>query len=415
MDRRLSRIGFVLPSLLAMLLAMLLLAACGGVAQGDAAGASPTGTPRAAAASASPSPGSTPTQASATAAASPTSQPTAAQQAAGSAAATGLGSFSGAIRQVAQQVKPGVVQITNVQTQLDQFNQPYTVPAGVGSGVIYDDQGHILTNAHVVEGAQKLQVSLPDGRSFQGKLIGADPQTDLAVVQISGSNLPRAKLGSSASLQVGDWVVAIGNSLALPGGPTVTAGVVSALDRTVQEPGSTSGTAGPFLFDVIQTSAPINPGNSGGPLVDLNGNVVGIDTLVASQTSSGETVQGIGFAIAIDTAKPIADQLVASGQVVHPYLGISYVPLNPAIAAQLGISQTEGVVVNQVVAGSPAARAGLQHLDVITQIEGTALKTDSDLAKLLNSHKPGDTVTLTVLRNGQTQNLSVTLGQRPTS
>ncbi len=150
--------------------------------------------------------------------------------------AISLGDFSTAIRQVSQQVRPAVVQITNEQTVMTRSNQAYTVPAGVGSGVLYDQQGHILTNAHVVSGAQQLLVSLPDGRSFTAKLIGADTQTDLAVVQISGTNLPVAKLGDSNQLQVGDWVVAIGNALALPGGPTVTAGVVSALGRTVEEP-----------------------------------------------------------------------------------------------------------------------------------------------------------------------------------
>ncbi|MDA8216009.1 MAG: trypsin-like peptidase domain-containing protein, partial [Dehalococcoidales bacterium] len=231
--------------------------------------------------------------------------------------------FQNSISQVAKDVKPAVVQITNQQeVQTSQSNQPYVVPAGVGSGVIYDDQGHILTNAHVVEGANQLLVSLPDGRSFEGKLIGSDAQTDLAVVKIDGSNLPVAKLGDSTQLQVGDWLVAIGNALALPGGPTVTAGVVSALGRTVQEPADQSGTPGPFLFDVIQTDAPINPGNSGGPLVNLNGQVIGINTLVAGQAETGVQAQGIGFAIAISTAKPIADELVANGKVVHPYLGI---------------------------------------------------------------------------------------------
>src|SRR5690242_19615660 len=188
-----------------------------------------------------------------------------------------------AIRQVAGQVRPVIVQITNLQQQPGQFlSRGATVPAGVGSGVIYDAQGHVLTNNHVVAGAQQLQVSLPDRRSFAARVVGADPQTDLAVLQIQGDNLPIAQLGDSSQLQVGDWVVAIGNALALPGGPTVTQGVVSATGRTVQEPpsgqgpggagpaGGTGGTAaGPFLFDLIQTDAPINPGNSGGPLVDL--------------------------------------------------------------------------------------------------------------------------------------------------
>jgi serine protease Do len=329
------------------------------------------------------------------------------------AAPAGGGDLRTLIRQVAQQVKPAVVQITNEQVQLDQSNQPFTVPAGVGSGVIYDNQGHILTNNHVIEGAQNLSVALPDGAIYPGKLIGADPKTDLAVVQISGSNLPVAQLGDSTQLQVGDWVVAIGNALALQGGPTVSVGVVGALGRTVQEPGSDQNSQGPYLFDVIQTDAPINPGNSGGPLVNLDGQVIGINTLVAGQAEPGVQAQGIGFSIAIGTAKPIADELVATGHVIHPFVGISYVPLNQAIAQQLGITAKTGVVVAEVVSGSPAAAAGLQPRDTITALDGTALATESTFAQLLNKRKVGDVVTLTVLRGKQTLQLKVTLADQP--
>jgi serine protease Do len=205
-----------------------------------------------------------------------------------------------------------------------------------------------------------------------------------------------------------------------------TAGVVSALGRTVQEPDSPSpqggggpgqqpqaqGQApGPFLFDVIQTDAPSNPGNSGGPLLDLEGRLVGINTLVAGQAEPGVQAQGIGFSIAIDTAKPIADQLVASGRIAHPFLGIQYVPINPAIARQLGVQVKDGVVVGQVQPGSPAAAGGVQPRDVITQIDGQALQGDSSLAESVNAHKPGDTITLTILCGNQQLNLRVTLGQ----
>ncbi|MFN8474065.1 MAG: trypsin-like peptidase domain-containing protein [Anaerolineae bacterium] len=323
--------------------------------------------------------------------------------------------FSTAVRNVSDQVRPAVVQITNEQSQVNQLDQSFNVPTGVGSGVIYDNQGHILTNNHVIAGAQQLLVSLPDGRSFPAKPVGADPQTDLAVVQISGDNLPTAQLGDSRQLGVGDWVVAIGNALALEGGPTVTAGVVSALGRTIQEPGDTPTSSGPFLFDVIQTSAPINPGNSGGPLINLNGQVVGINTLVAGQSEPGVPAQGIGFAIAISTAKPIADQLVSSGHVDHPYVGIMYAPLNPAIARQLNTQQAQGVVIQQVVQGTPAAAAGLRARDVITAIDGNQIKGGTDLAEALSSHKPGDTVTLTVNRNGANQDVKVKLGTMPAS
>jgi serine protease Do len=342
-------------------------------------------------------------------------QQTASPQTEQSSAAPAADGFASSIRQVTEAVKPSVVQITNEQTQFNFFSQQSnTVPAGVGSGIILDKEGHILTNNHVIAGASKLLVSLPDGRSFKAKLIGQDPQTDLAVVQISGENLPVAKIGDSSKLQVGDWVVAIGNALALPGGPTVTAGVVSALGRTVQEPSTSSG-PGPFLFDVIQTDAPINPGNSGGPLVNLNDEVIGINTLVAgSAGASGIQAQGIGFAISISTAKPIAEQLIANGKVVHAYLGIVYQPINPAIASQLGLQETHGVIIVQVDPGSPAANAGLQAQDVITQIDNQKLVGESDLAKFLSNHKPGDTVTLTVYRGNQKKEIKVTLGQAPT-
>ncbi|GAC1548992.1 MAG: trypsin-like peptidase domain-containing protein [Herpetosiphon sp.] len=323
--------------------------------------------------------------------------------------------FTTVIRDVAKRVKPAVVQITNLrQVQADQVSHPFTVPAGTGSGVIYDDQGHILTNNHVVQGAEQLQVSLPSGESYPAKLIGTDPQTDLAVVQVQTSNLPVAQLGDSRQLQSGDWVVAIGNALALEGGPTVSQGVVSALNRTVQEPGQ-NGAAGPFLFDMIQTDAPINPGNSGGALINLQGQVVGINTLVAGQAEPGVQAQGIGFAIGIDTAKPIADELVKNGHIVHPYLGIRYSAMNPAIAAQLNLKLKEGVVVGAVEPNSPASQAGIIPKDVITAADDQPLKGESALSYALNKHQPGDKVVLTVLRNGQSTKLDVTLGTRPTA
>jgi serine protease Do len=316
------------------------------------------------------------------------------------------------VRDVATRVRPAVVQITSQQLQLDQFNQPFTVPAGVGSGVIYDAQGHILTNAHVVQGANGLLVALPDGRSFTGNLVGADPQTDVAVVQINGDNLPVAELGEASALQVGDWVVAIGNALALPGGPTVTQGVVSALNRSVQEPG-TPQTGGPLLVGLVQTDAPINPGNSGGALANLQSQVIGINTLVAGLAEPGVQAQGIGFAISIDAAKLIADELVATGHAVHPYIGISIVPLSPTLAAQIGTDARTGVIVTQVASGSPAAQAGMQPRDVITAIDGQPLSNDMVLAESLARHNVGDALTLSVERGSQPLQLTLTLGTHP--
>ena len=333
------------------------------------------------------------------------------------------GDLATAIIQVANTVKPGVVEITNEQTSVSQLSQP--IPVGTGTGFIYDNQGHILTNNHVVEGANQLVVTLPDGRTFKGsdvKTVGTDPLTDLAVLQITGSNLPSIQLGDSSQLQVGQWVVAVGYALGLEGQPTVTDGVVSALGRTVQEPSSNSGpgssqssAAGPYLFDVIQTNAAINPGNSGGPLTDLNGRVVGINTLVAGQAEPGIQAEGIGFAIGINTAKKVADQIVSTGHATHAYMGIEYVPLTPTVAAQMNVTATQGALIQAVVPGSPAEKAGLQKGDIITQIDGKQLSTDSALAEIVDTHKPGDTVTLTVQRGGQTQSIKLTLGTHPAS
>jgi len=230
------------------------------------------------------------------------------------------------------------------------------VPQGAGTGFIIDPSGVIVTNNHVVEGAQSLRVVLPppDNRSFDAQLVGRDPQTDLAVIKIGASNLPMVPLGNSAALRPGDWVVAIGNALDLTGGPTVTQGVVSATGRDAQEPPTASApnTAGPTLYDLIQTDAAINPGNSGGPLVDLQGQVVGINTLGSLQA------QGIGFAISIDGAKPIIDQLRQGGTVTRAYLGIGGLSVTPPIAAQLGLQRTDGVVVQQLRPRRPGGGGG---------------------------------------------------------
>jgi S1-C subfamily serine protease len=326
---------------------------------------------------------------------------------------TPAGPFRSLVYQVTEIVKPAVVQVTNEQMVPGSFLPGTAIPAGVGSGIIYDPAGYVLTNNHVVEGAYTLIVSLADGRTFQATLVGRDPVTDLAVIRISGDNLPVAELGDSKAMRVGDWVVAIGNALDLPGGATVTAGVVSALGRTIQEPSDTqSQTQGPFLFDLIQTDAAINPGNSGGPLANMDGQVIGINTLGSGQTQQGVSTQNVNFAISMATAKPIADQLVKTGKVVHPYLGASYVPLTPALIARYGFPVPYGVVVTGVATGSPAAKAGLQTQDLITDADGQPLKTESALALIIHQHQPGDTLTLSVVRSTQKMTIEVTLGEQ---
>lgn len=324
-------------------------------------------------------------------------------------------------------VRPAVVQVSNQkQVQPQQSNRPVPETQGIGSGVIYDPSGLVITNNHVVAGADTLLVGLPDGRSFQATVVGTDAETDLAVLRINGPNLPVATLGTASGVMTGDWVVAIGNALALSGGPTVTQGIVSATGRAIQVPsesgppgpstpsaGGQSTQAGTFLFDLIQTDAPINPGNSGGPLVDLAGTVIGINTVVAAATAQGQPVEGIGFAISVDTVKSIAGQLVATGRAVHPFLGITYAPLNPAVAASLKAPVDHGMFVLSVTANSPAAQAGIQQGDIILSIDGQQLTGESSLGQIINQHKPGDTIQLSILRNGQPRNVQVTLGQVP--
>lgn len=262
---------------------------------------------------------------------------------------------------VAAVVRPAVVSIT-FQIAPSIFLQP--VPQeGAGSGVIFDAKGYILTNNHVVEGAQNIKVTLPDGRTFDGTTVGRDPVTDLAVVKIAGDNLPIASFGDSGKLRIGEWVVAIGNALALEGGPTVTQGVVGALGRSIQEEN------GNVLDDMIQTDAAINPGNSGGPLVNMAGEVVGINTVVASDA------QNIGFAISINTARPVMESILAQGRVIRPYMGVSTQTVTAAVASQYGLSVNQGALVTQVTRNAPAAQAGLRAGDVISRLDGTQITT----------------------------------------
>ncbi|NWJ47545.1 MAG: trypsin-like peptidase domain-containing protein [Chloroflexi bacterium] len=335
------------------------------------------------------------------------------------------------VTQNAEKNRPAVVQITTMQNASTSSRvSPFSgnsssspIQTGVGSGVIYDASGYILTNYHVVNGADSLLVSLPDGRSFDGTVVGKDMITDLAVVKIDagGASLPVAELGDSSQLKVGDGVVAIGNALALPGGPTVTAGVVSALDRSVTEPSTSGGNSlrsntasGPQLYDLIQTDAAINPGNSGGALLDMQGKVIGINTLVAGQAEAGYQAEGIGFAISINQAKLIIDQLVATGKVDHAFLGISFQPLTPAEAKKLSLATGQGgSVVMQVQSGSPAAQAGISNGDVIISIDGQKIIGESTLGEIISQHKPGDKVKLEIIgSNSQSRTVEVTLGLR---
>ncbi len=308
------------------------------------------------------------------------------------------------ITEVVEAVMPAVASIVVGTVSYNIFLQPVPTEQA-GSGVIIDDRGYIITNNHVVEGAESIAVTLPDGRTFDAALVGTDPLTDLALIKIEGDSLPTAVFGNSSEVRVGDWVVAIGNALALKGGATVTVGVISALGRTIE---AESGWA---LYDVIQTDAAINPGNSGGPLINLQGEVVGINTAKISAIE----VSGVGFAMSADTARPVVTELIAKGYVSRPYLGISLVTVTPAIARSYDLATEVGAMVYRVVTGTPADRAGLRANDVITRTDGETVTTADDVVLAIRAHDIGDKIEITYLRGSREITTSATLVERPRS
>ena len=306
------------------------------------------------------------------------------------------------ITDVVDEVNPAVASIVVGTVTYDWWGQ--SVPSQqAGSGIIIDKRGYIVTNNHVVEGATSITVSLPDGRSFNATIVGTDSATDLAVIKIDGDNLPTASFGNSSALRAGDWVVAIGNALALDGGPTVTAGVVSAMGRTIQED------SGVTLYDLIQTDAAINPGNSGGPLINLNGEVIGINTAKVSSVD----VSGVGFAISSDSAKPVVDELITKGYVSRPYLGASPVTVTSAIANYYRLGTDTGALLSQIAQNGPAAKAGLKVGDVITTVDGKSITTADDLIKAIRSRSIGDTIQVAFYRGNNLQSAAVTLAENP--
>lgn len=275
--------------------------------------------------------------------------------------------------------------------------QPEFRQRGTGSGVIFRADGYILTNYHVVDGADRVLVTLNHAQEYQAHVVGRDPKTDLAVLRIQALEpLPVATLGDSDALQVGDWVVAIGNPFGLD--QTVTAGIVSAKGRVIG--------AGPY-DDFIQTDASINPGNSGGPLLNMRGEVVGINTAIVPHG------QGIGFAIPINTAKPLIPQLVSTGTVTRGYLGLSMQTLTPALTQTLQLPDRQGALVSAVTHGSPAARTGLQRGDVIVSFDGKQVESAHDLATLVAGTPVGQNVSVLVLRDGSKQTVTLTIGRMP--
>jgi S1-C subfamily serine protease len=261
---------------------------------------------------------------------------------------------------------------------------------GQASGIIVNGRrGYVLTNAHVVQGARSIRVTLSSGRRLRGKVLGVDALTDIAVVQVPGGGLPQAELGSSDRLPVGSWVAAVGNPFGLDN--TVTAGVLSAKGRTI------AGEGGAPVTDLLQTDAPINEGNSGGALIDLRGQVVGMPTAIV------EYAQGIGFAVAIDTAKRVLVELIRRGRVAHAWLGIGAVDR----------PQDDSVAVQSVAPNSPAARAGLRTGDVVMAVGGRRIRSSDDIAGIIRAHRPGDKVAVVVRRGQRQTKLTARLGEAP--
>src|SRR5213082_13864 len=317
-----------------------------------------------------------------------------------------------------RQASPAVANILTKATEYDFFMDPVPVE-GAGSGFVIDARGYILTNFHVVEGAQSIEVVLGDQSRYPAKFIGADQRNDVALVKIEpkGNHLVALSLGDSTSLQVGQKVLAIGNPFGFQS--TLTTGVVSALGRTVQTSQTT------FIDEAIQTDAAINRGNSGGPLINTHGEVIGINSAIYTPTG---TTAGIGFAIPINTAKRIAHDLITDGRVHQAFLGVETIPINESFAEALGLPAQEGLLVQTTTRGGPAAQAGIKGGDrvsqagirrfyiggdIISAIDGQKVSSPLDVNLVLNRKRPGDTVSVSLFRGGKKMDVPVKLGERP--
>lgn len=312
---------------------------------------------------------------------------------------------------VAKKVEPSVVSLRVEKVQVLEdfegffFGSPVQRVEGIGSGVIFRSDGLIITNSHVVEDADKIIVTFFNGREVKGKVVGRDSENDIAVVKVDETNLPEAEFGSIKDVEVGELVVAIGSPMGFD--YTVTAGVVSALNRTVTA--AEESNLHRTFIDLIQTDAPINPGNSGGALCDREGKVIGINTLIAT-TSQG--YQGIGFAIPIDTAIDVAEQLLEEGRVEHPFLGISGTDLTKEMAEEKGLSVMEGAIVVQVIPGTPAEQAGIKRSDVIVSFEDRSIGSMDELLKEVRQHHVGDEVKIGVIRDSRKLTFQVKLAEK---
>jgi S1-C subfamily serine protease len=312
---------------------------------------------------------------------------------------------------------PSVVNITSTTVAFDFFYG--AVPQkGMGSGFVIDGEGHILTNYHVIEGARQVEVTTSDKSKYKAQVIGVDPPHDLAVIQIPNSKVTAAEIGDSKSLVVGQKVFAIGNPFGLSG--TMTRGIISSIRSVRGEHG--------FIDEAIQTDAAINPGNSGGPLLNSHGQVIGINSMIL--TGGAEQSAGIGFAIPINTAKAVLDDLVHLGHARYPTLGVRTLPIGPDLADQMGLAADSGLLIIQVVQGSAAERAGLRGGteraflgntpiaiggDLIVAIDGDAVTDQQELSHIMQKHRAGDTVTVTIFRGKKKMDVKVVLGENKVS
>jgi S1-C subfamily serine protease len=303
-----------------------------------------------------------------------------------------------------QKVGPAVVTVVGtIPGQLTFFGQTGDQTVS-GTGFFITDQGYILTNNHVVEGTKEVNIVLSDGTQEKATIVGTDPYSDIAVLKTDAKVPAVASLGNSDKLDPGESVIAIGSPLG-DFKNTVTVGVVSATGRSID-----SGN-GYTIENLIQTDAAINHGNSGGPLVNLAGEVIGINTLIVRNTGSGDVAEGLGFAIPVNTAQAVAQQIIQQGYFARPYMGISFQPINPDIASRYNLPAQWGVYITRVESGSPADNAGLKENDIITKVGDITLDETHSYVNSLFKYKPGDTIPLTVMRNGKGTQLQVTLGE----
>lgn len=308
------------------------------------------------------------------------------------------------ITQSVQKVGPAVVTVVGtVPGQMTVFGMTGDQTVS-GTGFFITTEGYILTNNHVVEGTREVNIVLSDGSQQKAEIVGTDQYSDIAVLKTTGNVPAVVTLGNSDKMDPGESVIAIGSPLG-DFKNTVTVGVVSATGRSI-DTGN-----GYTIENLIQTDAAINHGNSGGPLVNLAGEVIGINTLVVRNSGNGDVAEGLGFAIPINTAQAIADQIVEQGYFARPYMGISFQPINPSIAERYNLPAKWGAYITQVEAGSPAAQAGLQENDIITKIGDITIDETHSYVNSLFNYKPGDTINLTVMRDGQETQLQITLGE----